>query len=279
MPLYGWKVSVFLPKTRTQIYVPLPPQTLGPNADMTISGPYLSLTSFGNVGAIGPSGSAVPGGFELIAPDGTVTDRAGQVDAPAGAIDGTGVPDQHGQALAAQRAYVRRTSGRALVDTGNNAADFVLTSFARANAIRFRSKAPSHAAVGGKYKVKATGRSISPVTFSIGRRSSKGACTISGAEVEFTAPGTCVVTAHQAADLLYLAARAVSQSIRVGPGRASGSAWRPTGRPPPRSAAATPALRSRSAPAPSGGVPCCLRPFCRRAPSTSSRSARSPSRS
>ncbi len=96
---------------------------------------------------------------------------------------------------------------------GPAVADAALTP----QAISFTSTPPASPGVGGSYTVTATGGgSGNPVTFSVDPGSR--ACTISGATISFTAAGTCVVTANQAAAPGYSAAPRVRQKIKVAPG-------------------------------------------------------------
>jgi hypothetical protein len=84
--------------------------------------------------------------------------------------------------------------------------------------ITFTSTPPANAAVGGTYDVAATGGpSGNPVVFSI-PPSSFSVCTVAGVHVTFTATGTCVINAGQAANDNYNAAPTASQSVRVGTG-------------------------------------------------------------
>ncbi len=83
-------------------------------------------------------------------------------------------------------------------------------------AITFTSSPPANPTVGGSYTVSATGGgSGNPVTFSIGSGSTSGACSISGATVSFTGPGTCAIDANQAAGGSYSAAPQVQQSLTI----------------------------------------------------------------
>ena len=91
-----------------------------------------------------------------------------------------------------------------------------------AQVIAFTSAAPGNAVVDGShYKVSATGGATnSEVTFTIDAISSS-ICSISGAEVSFTAAGICKVSANQLGNSNYNAATQVQQSISVGKGSQS----------------------------------------------------------
>ncbi len=85
--------------------------------------------------------------------------------------------------------------------------------------ISFTSTAPVAAMVGGStYTVTATGgASGNPVTFAIDL-SATAVCSIAGAVVSFTAPGTCKINADQAGDASYSVASQVQQSFTVAKG-------------------------------------------------------------
>jgi hypothetical protein len=84
--------------------------------------------------------------------------------------------------------------------------------------IIFTSVPPGYAKPGTTYHVAATGgRSGKPVTFAIDP-SSTNACSISGATVTFTAPGTCVIDANQAGNARFRAARQAQQTVTVSSG-------------------------------------------------------------
>ncbi len=68
-----------------------------------------------------------------------------------------------------------------------------------AQTITFTSTHPARAVVGGAYAPTATGGgSGNPVVFSVDSSSTSGACSMSGATVDFTGIGTCVIDANQA---------------------------------------------------------------------------------
>ena len=102
-----------------------------------------------------------------------------------------------------------------------NAAPQVQQSFAvgkGSQTITFTSTAPSGAGVGGPaYAVTATASSGLSVSFTIDS-SAASVCSISGANVSFTAAGTCVINANQAGNASFNAAPQVQQSFVVGKG-------------------------------------------------------------
>jgi hypothetical protein len=82
--------------------------------------------------------------------------------------------------------------------------------------VSFTSTPPSSPGVGGTYTVSATGgASGNPVTFSIDRTSTKGACAIAGATVSFTGGGACVVDADQPGTHEYAPATEAQQTITI----------------------------------------------------------------
>jgi hypothetical protein len=85
-----------------------------------------------------------------------------------------------------------------------------------AQTITFTSSAPTSATVGGAtYTVAATGgASGNPVLFNIATASS-AVCSMSGAVVSFTGPGTCTIDANQAGNSTYNAAPQAQQSFTV----------------------------------------------------------------
>jgi hypothetical protein len=212
MPLYGWRVAGFLARMKKPIQVPLPVGTLGPGAEATASGPNLTLPRHPEVVAVGPSAVAIPGGFEVFAPDGSLSDRAGEVRGPKDAIAGIGVPIPRKQVFGSQSAFKRKTAHGSLIDTGNNARDFVFTSVAIKQKIRFLSKPPRHAKVGRHYRLRAVGgRSGKRVKFS-----AKGACKLHRRTlITFTHVGLCTIKATQAGSLTYSPAPPTFQRIKV----------------------------------------------------------------
>ncbi|RZJ96848.1 MAG: hypothetical protein EON88_05515, partial [Brevundimonas sp.] len=82
-----------------------------------------------------------------------------------------------------------------------------------AQTIAFTSTAPSAVVAGPDYVVTATASSGLGITFTLDGSST--GCTISGATVSFTAPGTCVINANQAGDSNWNAAIQVQQSFTV----------------------------------------------------------------
>ena len=82
-------------------------------------------------------------------------------------------------------------------------------------AITFTSSPPASAAPGDTYQVTAAGGgSGDPVTFSIDPASAS-VCSISGATVTFTQPGTCIIDANQAGNASYQAASQTQQTATV----------------------------------------------------------------
>jgi hypothetical protein len=211
MPLFGWRVAVFLPHVKKPIQLPLPAATLGAGAEVTVSGTNLTLPGHPRVVRTGPSFIAIPGGFEVFAPDNSVSDRAGEVGGPKDAIEGNGVPIPGKKVFGSQSAFERKTAQGKLVDPGNTARDVLFKSFAKRQTIHFLSKPPGNATVGGRYHVRARGgASGKHVKFS-----ARGACKVRGSLVTFTRVGTCVITATQAGSVSYAAGAPVSQRIKV----------------------------------------------------------------
>jgi hypothetical protein len=121
--------------------------TLAPGASRLVTGPFFSRAVLGKPDAVGPPTAAFPGGFQVVAPDGTVSDRAGEAGAPAGYFAGTPTPVE--PILPRQGAYVRRTSGWFMANTGDNAKDFtwVVDPIVRNRLLRVGTAA-GHSAVG-----------------------------------------------------------------------------------------------------------------------------------
>jgi hypothetical protein len=213
---YGWKVAVFLRGSTTPIEEPLPFTWLAPGGEVTVAGPNFSLQPLVPVDEFGPPVVAVPGGFELVAPDGTVADRAGLAGADSQAVEGAGVSVPADEQTATQSAFVRRSTDGVLADTGDNADDFTYSSQVRSQSLVFASTPPEQATVGSTYDVVAAGgASTSPVEVSVAASSEPGACSLDGTTVTFTGGGTCVIEATQDGDLDYAAAPAIFQSIEV----------------------------------------------------------------
>ena len=89
----------------------------------------------------------------------------------------------------------------------------------KVQAISFTSAVPTHAVVGDRYAVAATGgASGNPVMFSIDSSSASGVCSSSGADgatITFNAAGDCIIDASQAGDTQYQAAPQGQQSVAV----------------------------------------------------------------
>ena len=217
IPLYGWKIGVFMPGQSTPVLEALPAQDLAPGAKITLAGPNFSLAPFTSNLVSGPPITANPGGFELVSSDGTVSDRAGIAGAPDSAYSGTPLAAPSGDQIVAQSAFVRRSSGGTLVDTDDNASDFTYQSQLRSQTIQFTTRPPADATVGGTYAVAATGGgSGNPVTFTAATTSLPAPCMVLGSVVTFFSPGTCEIDAHQAGDIRYSDGSA-SQSFTVLP--------------------------------------------------------------
>ena len=127
--LFGWRVNVIPARGSAPIGLALGGGTLNPGGTVIVAGPYSSLSPQ-LVDSVGPSAIANPGGFAVVAPDGTVTDAAGEAGAAATLRDGAGVVPPQGSAVVAQDAFVRDSVSGQLVDTGDNAADFTYASVA-----------------------------------------------------------------------------------------------------------------------------------------------------
>jgi hypothetical protein len=217
MPMFGWRVAIFVPERRKPILTSLPPGRLAPGATIAVAGPSFTLRRRTRV-VVGANRLRIPGGFELIAPDGRVSDRAGVTGARRVTIEHRGLPRLSGRALSSQGAYVRRLRGSNLVDTGNNARDFVYRRLtpALSQRTRFASHPPHPGRAGRYYRVRTVrGRSGEPVKLRLGSGSGHGVCTLKGHLVHFTHAGTCVVVASQRGGLLFAPAPAARQVIRV----------------------------------------------------------------
>ncbi len=213
--LYGWQVGIFVPGLTSPLFVSLPVETLATGATVTVAGPYFSMSPLISVDAIGPSSVANPGGFEIISPDGTLIDSAGQVGAPSGAVAGTGLAIPTGTDITAQSAYVRDFASGALVDTNNNAADFTYRNIQLAQSPLIFTSSATNTFVGDTYSPTATGGSSgNAVTFAIDPSSTPGTCDIVSSVVEFLGAGTCIVDASMTGGTQYLNVSA-SQSILV----------------------------------------------------------------
>ena len=213
--LYGWEVGIFVPGSTSAVLEPLPVESLAPGATVTVAGPYFSMLPLIPTDFIGPSSLANPGGFEIISPDGTISDKVGQVGAPSSAIAGAGVPVPSGTNVTAQSAYERNLVGGVLVDTNNNASDFTFQSIAFAQSpVTFSSTATSPY-VGTTYTPTAGGGSTgNAIVYSIYATSTPNTCNVSSSIVDFLNVGTCIVTATMPGNTQYLEA-SVTQSITV----------------------------------------------------------------
>jgi len=213
--LFGWHVGIFVPDSTTPVLESLPLESLASGATVTVAGPYFSMSPLIPVDVVGPLVVANPGGFEIIAPDATVVDAAGQSGAPAATIAGTGVAVPTGAAITAQSAYVRNAATSVLVDTDDNASDFTYQSIRfTQSALTFTSTA-SNSVVGTNYTPSVSGGTTSnTVTYSIDPSSTPGACEVINSVVYFQSVGTCVVTATLPGGAQYRDV-SVAQSITV----------------------------------------------------------------
>jgi hypothetical protein len=129
LPLGGWDVGVQPYGSTTPVFVPFTPSTIAPGGTAVIAGPAFSLAATFPLSAIGPARLAVPGGFELVAPDGIVTDVAGETGAPAALHAGRGATFPSTITVSDEDAFVRiGAAGGSPVDTDTNAADFTYGS-------------------------------------------------------------------------------------------------------------------------------------------------------
>jgi hypothetical protein len=87
------------------------------------------------------------------------------------------------------------------------------TGTQQSQTISFTSTPPASPTVGGTYHVAATATSGLPVRFSIDSTSTAGACSLSGATVSFTSPGTCVIDANQSGNATHAPAPRVTQTV------------------------------------------------------------------
>ena len=111
--------------------------------------------------------------------------------------------------------HITVTAANGIAPTANQSFD--LTVDQAPQTISFT--APASGVVGTSATLSATGgASGRPVVFSIDASRGPGVCNVSGpngTEVNYTAPGNCVVDANQAGDADYLAAPQVHQTITV----------------------------------------------------------------
>jgi hypothetical protein len=89
-----------------------------------MAGPFSSLPPLLTVNLRGTPRIGEPGGFAVVAPDGTVTDKAGEVGVAAELREGLGVVVPEAADKVRYAAFVRRVSGGVPVDTNDNAHDF-----------------------------------------------------------------------------------------------------------------------------------------------------------
>jgi hypothetical protein len=119
--LSGWKLGVQMRSGATS-KVALGPAVLAPGASRLVTGPFFSRDDRGAPAAVGAASVGLPGGFQVIAPNGTMVDRAGEAGAAAGFFAGTPLAEE--APIAGQGAYQRKLAGGVLVNTDDNAADF-----------------------------------------------------------------------------------------------------------------------------------------------------------
>ncbi|MGH9081812.1 MAG: Ig-like domain repeat protein, partial [Acidimicrobiales bacterium] len=136
IPLSGWNVGILsltascspTPCSPSATLVSLGSGTLAPGATAVVSGPSYSLDTRMPPAATGPMLVALPGGFEVVAPNGTVTDVAGESTAPSAYVAGAGAAFPATIDVTAQDAFVRGgytlTSTSPPADTDDNATDF-----------------------------------------------------------------------------------------------------------------------------------------------------------
>ena len=161
IPLTGWSLGVKVPGSATPILVTLGAKgagALAPGATVVVAGPYFSMGGRYPATVTGPVLVSQPSGFEIVAPDRSTTDAAGETGAPAALVAGTGVavPPITGE----QGAYVRDRSGPSYVDTNNNAADFSFADLSPTSVQLSSSGNPSIA--GSKVTYTATVSSATP---------------------------------------------------------------------------------------------------------------------
>jgi Putative Ig domain len=125
LPLTGWDLGVQPLATSTATLLPIGTGTLAPGATTVVSGPSYSLNTQLPTSAVGPGLLALPGGFEVVAPNGSVVDVAGETGAPDSLYAGTAASYPTTVDVFQQDAFVRTgfASGSP-VDTDDNAADF-----------------------------------------------------------------------------------------------------------------------------------------------------------
>lgn len=213
--LAGWNAGVLPAGGKRFVLVPFGHETLQPGGTAVVGGPAYSLSKEMRQSVVGPGLVGLPGGFEVVAPDGSVTDLAGEAGAPKGTFAGTGAAFPQKIKVSLQDAFVRQGfADNQLVNTGNNAADFTYSHALLPQVITFTSTPPSPALVGRTYAVTVTGGgSGEPITLKA--VSPAEACSLSGSTVSFTGIGACELVAHQAAQGSYLKAQTAVQRFVV----------------------------------------------------------------
>ena len=112
IPLTGWNLDYDQPcATCGTVTTPLGTGSLPPGGTEIVSGPSYSLGARQTPGVTGSNLVGLPGGFEIIAPDKTVTDVAGEAGAPAGLVAGGGASFPSTVNSSAQYAFAARRLG------------------------------------------------------------------------------------------------------------------------------------------------------------------------
>jgi hypothetical protein len=125
IPLSGWDIGVQPLESTTPTLLSVGTGTLAAGATTIISGPTYSLDGQLPTSSIGPGLLALPGGFEVVAPNGSVVDVAGETGAPGDLFAGTAASFPTTIDASQQDAFVRDGFGSGSpVDTGDNATDF-----------------------------------------------------------------------------------------------------------------------------------------------------------
>jgi len=215
VPLTGWSLEVPVASSSTPVQVPLGSGVLSPGQAATVEGPSSSFWAH-TVLAVGPASLAQPGGFAVVAPDGTVTDRAGEVGAPAGLYSGTGVTAPSPTTAETHQAFVRATAGGGPVDTDDNAADFDFMKVATTAGTAFSTTPPARAQAGGPaYQAAAQVVAGGPATVVVSPATAPEVCSAAGGQVDFLGPGRCILAAVNPADPTGPEA---TQAVKVLPG-------------------------------------------------------------
>jgi hypothetical protein len=134
--LTGWSLGTIpLYPTKDSHGNPIPTKIslgtgdLAPGASIVVTGPYSSLS---NPDIIGPGFLSDPGGFQIVAPDGTIVDQAGEIGANPSVVSGPeptpGVTPPTGADMVAEKAFTRILNGSVPQDTDDNAVDFSYTA-------------------------------------------------------------------------------------------------------------------------------------------------------